>query len=68
MFQAECDQLRKEQDETIQNEERVKQAVEGVYKIIPEVIMEEDTPLEEHVTKLSEDIQGFRTNIPDLEA
>jgi hypothetical protein len=39
-----------------------------VYKIIQEVPREEGTPLEEHVTKLSEAIHGFCTKINDLEA
>jgi hypothetical protein len=52
----------------VQWEERVKQVVQGVYNIIPEVPREEDAPLEEQVTKLSEAIQGFCTKINDLEA
>jgi hypothetical protein len=39
-----------------------------VYNIIPKFPREEDAPLEEQVTKLSEDIQGFQTKIIDLEA
>jgi hypothetical protein len=39
-----------------------------LYDIIPEVPTEEYTPLEEHVEKLNEAIQGFRTKIKDLEA
>jgi predicted nuclease with TOPRIM domain len=68
MFQEEYDQLKKERDEATQKAKRVKQAVEGVYNIIPEFLREEDTPLEEQVTKLREAIHGFRTNIDDLEA
>jgi uncharacterized coiled-coil DUF342 family protein len=68
MFQEEYDQLKKERDEATQKAERVKQAAAGVYNIIPEFLREEDTPLEEHVTKLSEAIHGFQTNINDLEA
>jgi sulfatase maturation enzyme AslB (radical SAM superfamily) len=48
-----------ERDETVQKEEQVKQAFEKVYKEIPEVLMEVDTPLEDQVPKFSEAIQGF---------
>jgi hypothetical protein len=67
VLQEEYDQLRLEQDEATQRTERVKQVVQGVYNIIPEIPREEDAPLEEHVTKISESIQGFHTNITDLE-
>jgi hypothetical protein len=68
MLQAEYKQLRHKRDEVAPKEERVKQVVEGVHNIIPEVLREEEAPLWEHVTKLSESIQGFQTNITNLEA
>jgi hypothetical protein len=39
-----------------------------VYNIIPELPREEETPFEEQVTKMRESIQGFYTNINNLEA
>ena len=68
MLEAEYDQLRQERDEVAHKAKRVKHAVEGVYNIIPELLREEDVRLEEHVTKMSESIQGFWTKITDLEA
>jgi hypothetical protein len=43
-------------------------ALEKVYKELPEVPMEVDTPIEEHVSKIGKAIPSFHSNIVELEA
>jgi hypothetical protein len=42
-------------------------AIQKLYKEIPEVLMVVEATLEEHVSKISEVIQGFCTRIKELE-
>jgi hypothetical protein len=58
-----------ERDEDAQKVERMQQAFKQVYKELPEVPMEVDTPIEEKVSKISVKIfKDLCSNIIELEA
>ena len=57
-----------ERDDVMHKEERIQQDIKQVYKELPEVPMEVDTPIEEKVSNIDEFIQGFHLNMIELEA
>jgi predicted nucleic acid-binding Zn-ribbon protein len=58
----------KEKDEVEQQAEKIQQAIQKLYKDIPEMSMVVEATLEEQVSKIREVIKGFHTRIEDLES
>jgi len=56
----------KEKEEVEQQVERIYRSIQKLYKVILEVTMVVDATLEEHVSKISEFIQGFHTRIREF--